>query len=163
MNENKQALDLTIIGAGMIVNDLLLPAALQMRREGVIGHITVVDMRSSAVAALRDSESIKRCFPDQSFDTCPAPGEPDSTDPELYKKVLARQKPYQMVIIALPLPCAQRGAGVQSACPLRQTSGAEIRTGYGNRADRTGKRMFRRCGVPQAFRPPQPYRPENLP
>ena len=30
MNENKQALDLTIIGAGMIVNDLLLPAALQM-------------------------------------------------------------------------------------------------------------------------------------
>ena len=68
----------------------------------MIGHITVVDMRSSAVAALRDSESIKRCFPDQSFDTCPAPGEPDSTDPELYKKVLAKQKPYQMVIIALP-------------------------------------------------------------
>ena len=102
MSENKQSLDLTIIGAGMIVNDLLLPAALQMRREGVIGHITVVDMRSSAVAALRESESIKRCFPDQSFDTCPAPGEPDSTDPELYKKVLAGQKPYQMVIIALP-------------------------------------------------------------
>ena len=102
MSENKNSLDLTIIGAGMIVNDLLLPAALQMRREGVIGEITVVDMRSSAVAALRDSESIKRCFPDQTFSTCPAAGEPDSTDPELYKKVLAGQKPYQMVIIALP-------------------------------------------------------------
>ena len=74
MSENKTSLDLTIIGAGMIVNDLLLPAALQMRREGVIGEITVVDMRSSAVAALRDSESIKRCFPDQTFSTCPAPG-----------------------------------------------------------------------------------------
>ena len=102
MSENKKALDLTIIGAGMIVNDLLLPAALQMRREGVIGHITVVDMRSSAVTALRESESLKRAFPDQTFDTCPAPGEPDSSDPELYKKVLAKQKPYQMVIIALP-------------------------------------------------------------
>ena len=102
MSENKKALDLTIIGAGMIVNDLLLPAALQMRREGVIGHITVVDMRSSAVTALRESESLKRAFPDQTFDTCPAPGEPDSSDPALYKKVLAKQKPYQMVIIALP-------------------------------------------------------------
>ena len=102
MSETKKPLDLTIIGAGMIVNDLLLPAALQMRREGVIGHITVVDMRSSAVTALRESESLKRAFPDQTFDTCPAPGEPDSSDPELYKKVLAKQKPYQMVIIALP-------------------------------------------------------------
>ena len=102
MSETKKPLDLTIIGAGMIVNDLLLPAALQMRREGVIGHITVVDMRSSVVTALRESESLKRAFPDQTFDTCPAPGEPDSSDPELYKKVLAKQKPYQMVIIALP-------------------------------------------------------------
>ena len=124
MSETKKPLDLTIIGAGMIVNDLLLPAALQMRREGVIGHITVVDMRSSAVTALRESESLKRAFPDQTFDTCPAPGEPDSSDPELYKKVLAKQKPYQMVIIALQ---HQRRDLLHDGNKLRRQSVLQIR------------------------------------
>ena len=32
MSENKQSLDLTIIGAGMIVNDLLLPQREPFRR-----------------------------------------------------------------------------------------------------------------------------------
>lgn len=101
MATHDNGLELTIIGAGMIVNDLLLPAALQMKRDGLVSRITVTDMRAAAVKALRESESIRAAFPDQSFETVPSPGEPDG-GPELYKQVLARQKPYQLVIIALP-------------------------------------------------------------
>ena len=50
-----EKLDLTIIGAGMIVNDLILPAALQMRRDGIIGEITVTDMRWEALKSLENS------------------------------------------------------------------------------------------------------------
>ncbi|QSH40379.1 Gfo/Idh/MocA family oxidoreductase [Lentisphaerota bacterium ZTH] len=102
MAQKQKALDLTIIGAGMIVNDLLLPAAMQMQRQGVVNEITVCDMRESAVKALKESESLRETFPNQSFKTCPEIGEGDSSDPELYKKVLARQDPYNLVIIALP-------------------------------------------------------------
>src|SRR5574344_139704 len=102
MNDRKKALDLTIIGAGMIVNDLILPAVLQCRRDGYVGDITVVDMRSSALRALRESPSLAAAFPGESFATIPAPGEGDSADPELYRKVLARKSPYQMAIVALP-------------------------------------------------------------
>lgn len=98
----KKTLELTIIGAGMIVNDLLLPASLQMQRDGLIGNITVVDMRESALKALKESPSLAKAFPGHSFRTVPEIGAGDSSDPELYKKVLAAQKPYQMVIIALP-------------------------------------------------------------
>ena len=49
MAQKQKALDLTIIGAGMIVTDVLLPSALQLQRTGVIGEITVCDMRESAL------------------------------------------------------------------------------------------------------------------
>lgn len=93
-------LDLTIIGAGMIVNDLILPAALQMRRDGIIGEITVTDMRWETLKKLENSESIKRSFPDQSFHTFPA--SQNECGPETYKKLLAAAKPYQISAIALP-------------------------------------------------------------
>lgn len=93
-------LDLTIIGAGMIVNDLILPAALQMRRDGIIGEITVTDMQWDTLKRLENSESIKRSFPDQQFHTFPATRE--ECGPDAYKKLLAQAKPYQITAIALP-------------------------------------------------------------
>ena len=102
MAQKQKALDLTIIGAGMIVTDVLLPSALQLQRTGVIGEITVCDMRESALKALKENEDILEAFPNQSFKTCPEIGTGDSSDPELYKKVLAEKDPYGMVIIALP-------------------------------------------------------------
>ena len=102
MAQKQKALDLTIIGAGMIVTDVLLPSSLQLQREGVIGEITVCDMRESAVKALKENKDIKEAFPNQDFKTCPEIGAGDSTDPELYKKVLAEKDPYGLVIIALP-------------------------------------------------------------
>lgn len=95
-----EKLNLTIIGAGMIVNDLILPAALQMRRDGIIGEITVTDMRWEALKSLENSESIKRSFPDQTFHTFPHTQE--ECGPDAYKRVLANAKPYQITAIALP-------------------------------------------------------------
>ncbi len=102
MAVKQKPLELTIIGAGMIVNDLLLPSSLHLQRLGVVGEITVVDMRESALKALKDNPEIRDAFPGQDFKTCPTIGEGDSSDPELYKKVLAEKDPYGLVIIALP-------------------------------------------------------------
>jgi len=102
MSTKQKPLELTIIGAGMIVNDLLLPSALHLKRLGVIGEITVCDMRESALKALKESEELNAAFPDQEFKTVPAIGQGDSADPELYKKVLAEKDPFGAVIIALP-------------------------------------------------------------
>jgi D-galacturonate reductase len=102
MAQQQKPLELTIIGAGMIVNDLLLPSALQMQRLGIIGEITVCDMRVSALRALKENKELLDAFPGQDFKTCPELSEGDSTDTELYKKVLAKKDPYGAVIIALP-------------------------------------------------------------
>ncbi|MCK4982414.1 MAG: Gfo/Idh/MocA family oxidoreductase [Victivallaceae bacterium] len=102
MAQKQKALDLTIIGAGMIVTDVLLPSALQLQRTGVIGEITVCDMRESALKALKENKDILEAFPGQDFKTCPEIGAGDSSDTELYKKVLAEKDHYGLVIIALP-------------------------------------------------------------
>jgi predicted dehydrogenase len=101
LQKHKQ-LDLTIIGAGMIVNDLLLPSALHLQRLGYVGELTVCDMRTSSLRALSENKEIRDAFPGQGFSTLPGLSEPDSTDKALYKKVLEKRKPYQAVIIALP-------------------------------------------------------------
>lgn len=101
MNQHKP-LDLTIIGSGMIVHDLLLPAAYQLQRQGFVSDISIVDMRVAPLKKLLDSEELNTAFPGQSFTAYPAVKHGDSDNPELYKKVLAEKEPYGAVIIALP-------------------------------------------------------------
>lgn len=102
MPQERKPLDLTIIGAGMIVNDLILPAAMQCRREGWVGEITVVGQRASSQKALRENAELAAAFPGETFTALPDPDGEDSRDPELYKKVLAEKDPYNLVIVALP-------------------------------------------------------------
>lgn len=102
MAQKQKPLELTIIGAGMIVNDLILPASLQLQRQGIVGEITVCDMRVSALKALKESKELREAFPGQDFKTCPAIEEGDATDPKAYKRALEKKAPYGAVIIALP-------------------------------------------------------------
>lgn len=102
MTNDHKALDLTIIGAGMIVNDLLLPSSLHLQRLGVVGEITVCDMRESALRALKESADLAAAFPGQEFKTCPEIGQGDSNDPAVYRKVLEKKASHQLVIVALP-------------------------------------------------------------
>ena len=101
MNAYK-TLDLTIIGSGMIVHDLILPVAYNLQREGRVGKINIVDMRTAPLCALRDDAYLQGAFPGQSFNAFPGFDGEDSSDTDYYRKVLAQQDAYNLVIIALP-------------------------------------------------------------
>ncbi len=101
MKSNDSSPEVLIIGAGMIVNDLLLPSVYHLQRTGVVGEISVCDARWQTVEGLLKNEEFRTAFPGQTF--TPYPSAPSATpDFALYKKVLSKMKPYQIVIIALP-------------------------------------------------------------
>ena len=101
MNKFKK-IDATIIGAGMIVHDLILPAVYQLQRIGDIGSISICGTRSSSIKSLMNDTEIKNAFPGQHFTPHPPPDAGVEGDKELYKKVLASLPPFHAVIIALP-------------------------------------------------------------
>ena len=101
MNKFKK-IDVTIIGAGMIVHDLILPAVYHLQRIGHIGSISICGTRSSSIKSLINNAEINDAFPGQDFIPHPPPDAGVEGDKELYKKVLASLPPFQAVIIALP-------------------------------------------------------------
>ena len=101
MNNYKQ-IDVAIIGAGMIVHDLILPSVYHLQRTGTVGNISICGTRSSSLKALMDNAEIKEAFPGQHFTPYPDPSAGIEGDLSLYKKVLASLPPYQTVVIALP-------------------------------------------------------------
>lgn len=95
-------LDLTIIGAGMIVHDLILPAAYHLQRLGYVKDISVCGTRVSSLQALKDNAVTKEAFPGQDFTAYPALDSSFGDNQNLYKTILAQMAPYQAVVIALP-------------------------------------------------------------
>lgn len=83
-----------VIGGGMITHDQILPSLLHLRDTGVISKVDVVASRVSTVKALRDA------FPNREFATYPQSG--DQPQPALYKELIARMPPRNIVVIALP-------------------------------------------------------------
>jgi predicted dehydrogenase len=94
--------EVTIVGAGMIVHDQLLPALYQLQRLGRIGEITVCDARRSAVEGLAKAEDITKAFPGQSFRGFPDSGDANSVQPDIARKVIERMRPRQIVVTAVP-------------------------------------------------------------
>ena len=101
MNDH-QPLDLTIIGAGMIVHDLILPAVYHLQRLGYVKNIAVCGTRPSSLQSLKGNATINEAFPGQDFTPYPAPASAPADNRQLYKKVLDAMDPYQAVIVALP-------------------------------------------------------------
>lgn len=98
-----QALDVTIVGGGMITNDLLLPSLYHLQRQNIVGDIAVSALNSAPLCALRDNPDFETAFPGQGFTPWPAFDEaPDKTCPELYKQALSAMKPRQAVVVAMP-------------------------------------------------------------
>ncbi len=96
-------IDVTIVGGGMITNDLLLPAIYHLQRTGIVGKIQVCALNSAPLKYLRDNPDLKQAFPGQSFAPHPDFSEPEKNNyPELYKKVISEMKPRQAVIVAMP-------------------------------------------------------------
>lgn len=92
-----------MIGGGMIAHDQLLPSLYHMQRQGLIGEISVCSSRGRTVQALAEAETIRRAFPGQSFRAYPGPGgDPDQPHPELYREVIGRMPPGNIVVVAVP-------------------------------------------------------------
>ena len=98
-----ETIDLTLVGGGMITNDLLLPAIYHLQRTGVIGKIDICALDSPPLKALKDNMTLQEAFPGQDFTPHPVLSEsPDSKFPELYKEILADMRPRQAVVVAMP-------------------------------------------------------------
>jgi D-galacturonate reductase len=97
------ALDVVIVGGGMITYDLLLPSVYHLQRTGYVNSIKVCALDSAPLKALKSSQEIRETFPDQDFEAFPPLTEPEKNKfPELYKEVLSKMKPRQMVVVAMP-------------------------------------------------------------
>ncbi|HUK16689.1 MAG TPA: Gfo/Idh/MocA family oxidoreductase [Bryobacteraceae bacterium] len=94
--------EVLVIGGGMIVHDQLLPSLYQLQRLGRIGEITVCTQRARSVAALASAANLSEAFPGQAFRSFPSGGDPDEPQPDLYRDLLARMPPRNLVVVAVP-------------------------------------------------------------
>ena len=103
MTSQSGRLDVTIVGGGMITNDLLLPSLYHLQRTGVIHKIDICALDSPPLKALADSGEFREAFPGQDFAPHPSFADPpDEKFPELYKEVIAAMAAGNMVVVAMP-------------------------------------------------------------
>lgn len=116
-----------LIGAGMIAHDQILPALLQMRREGVIAEVSVCSQRNRSVQALAEAPALTRAFPDVAFRALLAPRSAlDERHPGHYREALRTLPSRSVVVVAVPdmlhrevvLACLRAGHHVCCVKPL---------------------------------------------
>jgi D-galacturonate reductase len=95
---------ITIVGGGMITRTQLLPTLYQMQRNGAIGEVTVTASRPKTLLALQRAEALKNAFPERSFRPIPEPSESGEAQRDLYKEVLRKMPPRNIVVAAVPDP-----------------------------------------------------------
>lgn len=96
-------IDVTIVGGGMITNDLLLPSIYHLQRIEVVGEISICALNNPPLKALKENTTIKEAFPGQNFTAYPSSEEEaDKNFPNLYKEVLSKMNPRQTVVVAMP-------------------------------------------------------------
>ena len=101
----EKGLEVTIVGGGMITNDLILPSVYHLKRLGVVENINVCALNTPPLKALKVNRDLTEGFPGIDFTPYPAIEEPeDKSFSELYKEVIASMKPRQAVVVALPDP-----------------------------------------------------------
>ncbi|RLD11224.1 MAG: hypothetical protein DRI44_04105 [Chlamydiae bacterium] len=104
MNSDKCIENILIIGGGMITNDLILPAVYHLQRLGKIKNISVCALNGRPLKELAENPTIKKAFPNSSFNALPDYNSVDLNEsfPELYKDVLNKMEPENLVIVATP-------------------------------------------------------------
>jgi D-galacturonate reductase len=96
-------IDATVVGGGMITNDLLLPSVYHLQRTGVVGDIAVCALNNPPLKALAENKELKEAFPGQTFTPYPSFSEPATRNfPDLYRTTIAAMKPRQIVVVAMP-------------------------------------------------------------
>ena len=98
-----KSMDVTIIGGGMITNDLILPTVYHLQREGSVKSIKICALNSAPLINLQNDSTLNEAFPGLEFTPYPSFDEPeDRMFPDLFREVLAGMTPRQAVIVALP-------------------------------------------------------------
>ncbi len=96
-------IDVTIVGGGMITNDLLLPSIYHLQRAGVVGNINICALDSAPLRALKENADFAQAFPGQEFIPYPSlETDPAQKSPDLYKEVIAGMPERQAVVVAMP-------------------------------------------------------------
>ena len=97
-----QPIDVTTIGGGMIIHDQIMPALLHMQRLGVVNQIQVCATSSARIRDLHN-EHFDRAFPGHRFTAHPdAAEDPSKRFGDLYKQVIPKMAPRQLVVVATP-------------------------------------------------------------
>jgi predicted dehydrogenase len=91
-----------IVGGGMITHDQLLPSLYHMQRQGRIGKITVSALRGRDLQPLIAATDLKEAFPGQSFEAFPNGSDPDKPEPDVFRELIARMPPRNIVVVAVP-------------------------------------------------------------
>lgn len=98
-------IDVTVLGAGMFVNDVVLPSLYHLQRIGKVGRIAITARGQHMLDALKSNREICEAFPGQTFEAiCPATDLPPDERSSYYKKVVAAMPPRQLVAVVLPDP-----------------------------------------------------------
>jgi predicted dehydrogenase len=103
MKTSSCSLDVTIVGGGMITHDLLLPSLYHLQRSGAVRKIQICALNAAPLLDLARSPSIEAAFPGQTFDAFPDLKEdPKKMFPDLYKEMIAKMSPSNLVVVAVP-------------------------------------------------------------
>src|SRR5207248_7001619 len=95
------AIEVVIVGGGMIVHDQILPSLYHLQRQGRVAEIAVCASRHETVRALAEASALLRAFPGQRFQMYP--GSPAAgRQPELFREVMGRLAPRNLVVVAVP-------------------------------------------------------------
>ena len=98
-----EKINITIVGGGMITNDLILPSIYHLQRTGIVGDISICALNTPPLKALKENATFHEAFKGQNFTPYPSLDEnPMSNFPHLYKEVLSGIKPRQAVVVAMP-------------------------------------------------------------
>jgi D-galacturonate reductase len=94
--------EILIVGGGMITHDQLLPALYQMQRQDRVGEIGICGLRARDLQPLVSAPGLSEAFPGQSFRAFPDGGDPDQPHPDLFRELIARMPPRNIVVVAVP-------------------------------------------------------------
>jgi D-galacturonate reductase len=98
-------IDVTVLGGGMFVNDVVLPSLYHLQRTGTVGKISIIALEQRMLDALRENRELVEAFPGLGFDSiCPPLNVSDQERYAYYKKVLAAMPARQLVAVVLPDP-----------------------------------------------------------
>lgn len=103
MMADGKKLDVTIVGGGMITNDLLLPSIYHLQRTSMVRQISICALNTPPLKALKENGELREAFPGQGFTAYPSLSEPPDKDfPNLYKEVIAAMRRGNIVVVAIP-------------------------------------------------------------